>query len=94
MRIKTDNEITNPITNGKTKKIILLGIIFLFTITIISMTYLFVLTFYLKGFALWGMKVVLGAAISTNSGGIIYAIRTFFATREAYEKRYLQISKV
>lgn len=83
---KTDNQLSHPVTNGKTKFMILLSLIFLFVISILGMTYALIGAFHLNAIALYFIKGGFMGVAAAASGGIIYAVHSFFDTREAAQK--------
>lgn len=67
---------------------ILLSLIFLFILATLSTTFMFVgiHTADLSAIKFYFLKGVLGSIASASVGGIVYAIKSFFDTREAKEK--------
>lgn len=82
------NEIHHPITNGKTKMMIFSSLIFLFIIAILSLTFTFtsIHTADMSIGGWWVLKGILGATAIHSIAGIIYAVKSFFDTREATQK--------
>lgn len=97
MAIRTDHSIHNVVTNGKTKIMIFTSLIFLFAISVLSMTFLFVGVYTATGIAaIWTVKATLGGLSVTSTSGIVYAIKSFFDTREAKQKHLdkLELKKI
>lgn len=83
---KTDNQLSHPVTNGKTKFMILLCIIFLGALAAMSIIFGFVGIFNLTGIALVITKSSFIGLAGTCIGGLVYAVHSFFDTREAAQK--------
>lgn len=83
---KLYNDAHHPITNGKTKQMIFASLVFLFLIVVILSTYAFTLSFHLTGLSLWIKVGSYMSSVAVAIGGIVYAVHSFFDTREAQQK--------
>lgn len=83
---KTDGQLSHPVTNGKTKLMILICIVFLGSLAGLCIVFAFVGTFNLTGIALVTTKSSFIGVAGTCIGGLVYAVHSFFDTREAAQK--------
>lgn len=74
-------DIHHPVTNGKTKTMVFMSLIFIFVITIIALIFAFVASFHLTGISLWLIKGLFGSISLTGLGALVAVTRKFFDTR-------------
>ncbi len=79
-------DLHHPVTNGKTKLMVLLSIIFIFIITILSLCFAFGATFGLVGIPLIVAKGLFGTISITGLGALVAVTHSFFDTRSASKK--------
>lgn len=84
----------NPVTNGKTKNMIFFAMILLGLGGFTAMVFLFIGSFYFSGLTLWLFK---GGMIGTSQlcfGALVYAIHSFFDTRESTQKASDKLNRI
>ncbi len=77
------DNIHHPATNGSTKKMVWLSLIFIFIITMIALIFTFIATFHLTGIELWLVKGLFGSIAMTGLAALVAVTRKFFDTRTA-----------
>lgn len=81
-----NKDLHHPVTNGETKKMVWLSLIFLFILSVLCIIGLLISGFLFSGLSMIVFKSVLGTGLATNSGGIVYAVHSFFDNRTKAQK--------
>lgn len=76
----------HPVTNGKTKTMVFMSIIFIFIITIVALSFAFTASFGLAGIPLFLAKGLFGTVATTGLGALVAVTRKFFDTRTSEVK--------
>lgn len=87
-------DIHHPITNGKTKVMILISLVFLCLTTLVGMVMLFELPSMYSGISLWVVKGNLGTITIASVFGVVYSVRSFFDNREAKQKHEDRLARL
>lgn len=87
-------EIHHPVTNGTTKWMVLISIIFLAVLATLGLVFAFTGTYTLTGLTLWGLKGSFIGFSTTCVGGLIKSIISFFDNREAEQKAHDKLERI
>ncbi len=78
----------HPATNGATKKMVFMSIVFIFILSLSALIMAFTVNFHLSGITLWLAKGLFGTIATTGLGALVAITRKFFDTRtEAIKAR-------